>query len=193
MRDVEVDLDEPDVPVAPARPAPRWWGAAWAAAGLVVGLLVGHVWVPAGAPEPTAPPAPAGPPVRMVLGAYTDFRTPAERTRNHVTLPVPAVVVNETAAPLWVREVRVAGPGAALGNSEGVTLAVTFPLRLPPREEVLLPFTLDVDCAVRIRPVPRITLVLADTEQGAGRPLDVTVPDLLSLWSRSRDFGGCIT
>jgi hypothetical protein len=66
-----------------------------------------------------------------------------------------------------------------------------FPLHLPPGEPMQLPFTLSSDCAVKVRPVPRITLVIAPDDGSAGQAVDVTIPDLGSLWGRTLDPSLC--
>jgi hypothetical protein len=189
--DVEFDLDDAGAPerVAPGR-------LAWAAAGLAVGVLLGRAWLPAGAPEPrpTAAPAPVAaptPPVRVSLGAYgpPDVQ-PLSVVRGKIDVSVPAVVVNETSAPLVVRALRVSGPGAGLGENTGY-MFLNFPLHLPPGEPMQLPFTLTSDCAVAVRPVPRITLVVAPDDGSAGLAVDVTIPDLGSLWGRTLATGLC--
>ena len=190
--DVEVDLDDPGASAPqPRGPASRLWGrAAWAAGGLAVGLLLGHAWLPAGSPEPV--PAPAAPPVRVALGASASGTTyPLQRVGRYVRVPVPSVVVNETAAPLVVRELQVSGPGAGLTAQE-FDMFLGLPLHLPPGEAIQLPFTLTSDCAVAVRPVPRITLVVAPDDGSAGRPVDVRIPDLESLWGRSLDPSLCL-
>jgi hypothetical protein len=187
--DVEVDLDEPGAPAGGGRVGPGWARAGWAAAGLALGLLVGQS-LPAGAPEPAAV-RPDAPPVRMALGASAGVGLGSlAAVDGRVVLPVPAVVLNETSGPLVVRGVRVTGPGAALGVRDDWP-SVTFPLRLPPGEDVEMPFTLVVDCSVRIRPVPQITLDIGPDDGSAARALDVRVPGLLSLWAQSRGATGC--
>jgi|1186.fasta_scaffold65873_2 hypothetical protein len=193
--DVEFDLDDAGAPERVGRASPsgvsRLPGRlAWAAAGLAVGVLLGHVWLPAGMPEPrsTAAPAPVSaptPPVRVSFGAYAPPEVePLSVSGGKVDVLVPAVVVNETSAPLVVRALRVSGPGAGLGETTGY-MFLDFPLHLPPGEPMQLPFTLTSDCAVAVRPVPRITLVVAPDDGSAGSPVDVTIPDLGSLWGRT--------
>jgi hypothetical protein len=199
--DVELDLDDsgapgpasPGSPSAPSRPASR---LGWAAAGLAVGVLLGHAWLPAGTPDP-APPAAAlpaaapQPPVRVSFGAYGPPDVdPVSAVDGKISVAVPAVVVNETSAPLLVRALRVSGPGAGLGENTPY-MFLSFPLHLPPGEPMQLPFTLTSDCAVAVRPVPRITLVIAADDGSAGRPVDVTIPDLGSLWGRTLDHSLC--
>jgi hypothetical protein len=201
--DVEVDLDDAGVP-PPAR-APSTSSRSslpgrltWAAGGLAVGLLLGHAWLPAGTPEPTPapaaaqlPPAAAAPPVRMSFGAYGPPDADAV-TAEHgkISVSVPAVVVNETSAPLVVRALRVSGPGASLGE-DARYMFLGLPLHLPPGEPMQLPFTLASDCSVPVRPVPRITLVVAPDDGSAGQPVDVAIPDLGSLWGRTLDPALC--
>jgi hypothetical protein len=194
--DVEVDLADP----GPSAPEPRWSAsrsrgrAGWAAGGLAVGLLLGHAGLPSGSPEPAT--APALPPpqqqVRVSLGAYASGTTfPLQRVGRYVRVPVPSVVVNETAAPLVVRELQVSGPGAGLTAQE-FDMFLGLPLHLPPGEAVQLPFTLTSACDVTVRPVPRITLVVGPDDGSAGRPVDVRIPDLESLWGRSLDPSLCL-
>jgi hypothetical protein len=196
---VEVDLDDGGAPTPDPRPsAPRGrTRAAWAAGGLAVGLLLGHAWLPGGVPEPAPAPAPArteeaSPPVRVSFGAYgPGVLGQVHRVGRRLEVPVPAVVVNETTAPLLVRELRISGPGAGLAPQDfGMDLG--FPLHLPPGEATELPFTLTSDCAVAVRPVPRITLVVAPDDGSAGRPVDVRIPDLGSLWGRTLDPSLCL-
>ncbi len=188
--DVEFDLEAPD-PAPPPRPAPgRRSRLFWAAGGLALGLLLGDARLPAGDPGQPVAPAPA-PPVRVALGAYAadagDEVVAGPRT---VSVPVPAVVVNETSGPLVVRYLQVSGPGARLAPYDfGMT--VTFPLHLPPGEAVAMPFGLASDCAVRIRPLPRITVVVGRDDGSADRPVDVLIPDLGALWGRTLDPSLC--
>jgi hypothetical protein len=199
--DVELDLDDTGAP-GPARPTspssrrPLASRLAWAAAGLAVGVLLGHAWFPAGTPEPApaAAPLPAAapvPPVRVSFGAYGPPDVdPVASADGKIAVSVPAVVVNETSAPLLVRAIRVSGPGAALAEDTRY-MFLDFPLHLPPGEPMQLPFTLSSDCAVKVRPVPRITLVIAPDDGSAGQAVDVTIPDLGSLWGRTLDPSLC--
>jgi hypothetical protein len=198
--DVELDLDDAGAPVPPSGASSSGWSPlavrlAWAAAGLAVGVLVGHAWLPAVSPDPAPPAASAsvpapGPPVRVSFGAYgpPDVERVAS-AGGKVVVSVPAVVVNETSAPLVVRALQVSGPGAGLG--EDTKLFPDTPLRLPPGEPRHLPFTLTSDCAVAVRPSPRLTLVVAPDDGSPGRPVDVTIPDLDSLWGRTLDPSLC--
>ena len=200
--DVEVDLDETAAPApatarSPSAPTRLRARLAWATSGLAVGVLLGHAWLPAGAPEAApagAAPSPAvaqAPPVRVSFGAYgPPGIDPVSVTGGKIAVSVPAVVVNETSAPLVVRSMRVSGPGAGLGENSRY-MFLDFPLHLPPGEPMQLPFTLTSDCAVAVRPVPRITLVVAPDDGGPGRPVDVTIPDLGSLWGRTLDPSLC--
>jgi hypothetical protein len=203
--DVELDLDDAGAPVPASsgrRPgrSPLPGRLAWAAAGLAVGMLIGHAWLPAASPDPAAPaasagvPAPAaapGPPVRVSFGAYgRPDLDPVSAVDGKIAVSVPAVVVNETSAPLVVRALRVSGPGAGLGENTGY-MFLDFPLHLPPGEPMQLPFTLTSDCAVAVRPVPRIALVVAPDDGSAARAVDVTIPDLGSLWGRTLDPSLC--
>jgi hypothetical protein len=115
---------------------------------------------------------------------------PLAVTGGKISVSVPAVVVNETSGPLVVRSMSVSGPGAGLGEYRDY-MFLDFPLHLPPGEPMELPFTLTSDCAVAVRPVPRITLVVAPDDGSAGRPVDVTIPDLGSLWGRTLDHSLC--
>jgi hypothetical protein len=202
--DVEFDLDDTGAPGPASAPSPSGRSPlparlAWAAAGLAVGVLIGHAWLPAGTPDPSpasaspAAPAPAasGPPVRVSFGAYgPPGIDPVSVAGGKISVSVPAVVVNETSGPLVVRSMSVSGPGAGLGENNQY-MFLDFPLHLPPGEPMQLPFTLTSDCAVAVRPVPRITLVVAPDDGSAGRPVDVTIPDLGSLWGRTLDHSLC--
>jgi hypothetical protein len=200
--DVEFDLDDAGAPVPPSGGSPPGRSPlpgrlAWAAAGLAVGVLIGHAWLPAVSPDPAPPdaaPAPAaapGPPVRVSFGAYAATGVePVSVAGGKIEVSVPAVVVNETAGPLVVRSMSVSGPGAGLGENNQY-MFLDFPLHLPPGEPMQLPFTLTSDCAVAVRPVPRITLVVAPDDGSSGRPVDVTIPDLGSLWGRTLDRSLC--
>ena len=205
-REVEFDLDDAGAPLpasgaSPSGASPSGGSAlpgrlAWAAAGLAVGVLIGHAWLPVAAPDPAPPAASAsapapGPPVRVTFGAYglPDVQ-PAADAHGKIDVSVPAVVVNETSGPLEVRSMRVSGPGAGLGENTQY-MFLDFPLHLPPGEPMELPFTLTSDCAVAVRPVPRITLVVAPDDGSAGRSVDVTIPDLGSLWGRSLNPSLC--
>ena len=199
--DVEFDLDDAGAPVPPSAGSPSVrpplpGRLAWAAAGLTVGVLIGHAWLPAASPDPAPAPAPLPaaaqvPPVRVSFGAYgpPDVE-PTTSADGKIAVSVPAVVVNETSAPLVVRALRVSGPGAGLGVDNRY-MFLDFPLHLPPGEPMQLPFTLTSDCSVAVRPVPRITLVVAPDDGSAGRPVDVTIPDLGSLWGRTLDHSLC--
>ena len=128
--------------------------------------------------------------MRVSFGAYAPPDVdPLSSADGKISVSVPAVVVNETSAPLLVRAIRVSGPGAGLGQNR--LMFLEFPLHLPPGEPMQLPFTLTSDCAVAVRPVPRITLVVAPDDGSAGRPVDVTIPDLGSLWGRTLDPSLC--
>jgi hypothetical protein len=199
--DVEFDLDDAGAPgSASARAssgAARLPGRlAWAAAGLAIGVLLGHAWLPVGAPDPApaAAPAPVAtptPPVRVSFGAYgSPDVDPVPTADGKIVVSVPAVVVNETAGPLVVRALRVSGPGAGLGD-ETRYMFLDFPLHLPPGEPMQLPFALTSDCSVAVRPVPRITLVVAPDDGSPGEPVDVTIPDLGSLWGRTLGPSAC--
>jgi hypothetical protein len=198
--DVELDLDDAGAPGAgfrqPASGPTRLAGRlGWAAAGLAVGVLVGHAWLPAAAPDPptaaaTSAAAP-GPPVRVSLGAYGPPDVEPEASADgKIAVSVPAVVVNQTSAPLVVRSLRVSGPGAGLGEDTRYLFG-DLPLHLPPGEPRHLPFTLTSDCAVAIRPLPRLTLVVAPDDGTPGRAVDVMIPDLDSLWGRTLDDSLC--
>jgi hypothetical protein len=192
--DVELDLDGTEQPpLAPARSSSTsWWRFAWAAGGLAVGLLLGHAWLPAGAPEAAAPGPATAAPVLLAFGASGPSAVDqVARIGHEVTVPVPAVVINQTSAPLVVRALLVSGPGAGLGSGFGMQ-QVVFPLRLPPGEAIPMPFRLTSDCSVAVRPLPRITLVVGPDDGSAGRPVEVRIPDLDSLWGRTLDPSLCL-
>jgi hypothetical protein len=179
----ELDLDTAEPAPVPSRRLPRW---AWGAAGLAVGLLAGHAWLPAGRPEPVQAASPAAAPVRLAFGAYQMWTPDVPyRLGSRLVLRVPAVVVNASPGTLVVREVRATGPGASALTSAVCAPSTAPPFAVPPGQERDLPFCLLSDCRVAVRPVPRITVVVAPDAGGPATEVETPLPDLARLWGTS--------
>ena len=82
------------------------------------------------------------------------------------------------------------GPGAALGPSPEAHARLTLPLILPVAESTEVPLTLTSDCAVLVRPLPAITLVVRGAS-GAPRVVGVRIPDLDRLWGFTLNDSVC--
>jgi hypothetical protein len=191
-----LDLDAAARPASGPRSGPRgrvpvsrWW---FLGAGLVAGVLVGHAWQgPAAAPEVPAP-APAvaaGPELRMSMSAFGSGVEPALKDGKAV-IRLLTVVTNDGTEPLTLLGVRVEGPGAALGPSPEAHARLTLPLILPVAETTEVPLTLTSDCAVPVRPLPAITLIVRGAS-GAPRVVGVRIPDLDRLWGFTLNDSVC--
>ena len=144
----------------------------------VLGALMGaagtHAW--------DTRPRPAPPPVidvRASLGPYGAGLDNPQDGRAVVALTV--VLLDAGTGPLTLTKIRVGGPGAGFiadppgGPSTGLPAA----LRLGQFTDVR--FGMTSDCSVAVRPEPRITLLLRDTN-GRVHQQVTRIPDLDSIW-----------
>jgi hypothetical protein len=150
--------------------------------------------------------------VGLVLGAagmhYLDDRSPAQRAPTDVrvslaaqagtmslgpggpVVSVPLVLVNDGPRPVTLTAIHVSGPGASLVSDPQGRPSQALPWVLVPGREVYVRVGLGSDCAVAIRPAPRFTLVVEDSNHQV-HDLGVTVPDLDSIWGQTLLAGVC--
>lgn len=178
---VDVDLDQPPDPELPEARRPPV-GVVWLVAGLVVGGAVVHAF-DLSQRQPSLPSS-ATQPVRVALGAFLAHQdlTPVG-PRGTTKVIVPAVVTNEGPTPITIRSVQAVGPGAGLTLSIDGIQPSTFPMTVQAGQTKDLAFGLTSNCAVAVRPVPRVVLSVAG-QDGALRQVDAVIPDLDRLWGQ---------
>ena len=79
---------------------------------------------------------------------------------------------------------------AAIVRSPEAHARLTLPLILPVAETTEVPLTLTSDCAVLVRPLPAITLIVRGAS-GAPRVVGVRIPDLDRLWGFTLNDSVC--
>ena len=86
--------------------------------------------------------------------------------------------------------VKVAGPGAGFLPEVAGGPSTSLPVALPRGQFVNVRFGLSSDCAVAIRPLPTVTLVVRDPT-GGEHDVTTNIPDLDAIWGQSLDPEAC--
>ena len=105
---------------------------------------------------------------------------------------VSTVMQNTGSQSLSLVAITATGPGAALITDSAVAQVTTLPVRLPPGQFVYVDFALASDCAVAIRPTPRLTLIVRDL-RGRTHKVATRIPDLDNVWGQSLLPDACPT
>ena len=138
-------------------------GRRWTAGAVAVGVLLGAAGMHFLDTRPSAPLSDGLVDVRVSLGATAGEPGDMSVVSGDPVVPIPLVLSNAAAQPVTLTAIRVSGPGASLVPDPGGRPALTLPWTLVPGRPVDTRIAVRSDCAVAVRPAPRVTLVLQDS------------------------------
>jgi len=170
--------------------------SSWKASGARVLVVVALVGAVAGAfgmrawdTRPlTAPPAAPVIDVRVSLGAHVGGLIATDHGK--AVVAVDAVALNAGSQDLVLVDVLVVGPGAAFLPEVAGGPSTALPIDLPRGEFVNVRFGLSSDCAVVVRPLPTVTLVVRDPAN-VEHQVVTRIPDLDAVWGETLDPAVC--
>ena len=140
--------------------------------------------------RPSAPAANDLVDVRVSLGAAAGEPGAMSVVSGAPVVAIPLVISNVAARPVTLTQIRVSGPGASLVPDPGGRPALMLPWTLVSGRPVDTRIAVRSDCAVAVRPAPKVTLVLKDSD-GQVHDLAVTVPDLDNIWGQTLITPAC--
>jgi hypothetical protein len=141
----------------------------------------------------SSPSTPAANPlidVRVSLGVMAGEPGAMSIVAGDPVVSIPLVVTNAGQQSLTLTMIRVSGPGASLVTDPGGRPAQMLPWTLASGRPVDTRVAVRSDCAVAVRPAPRVILVLQDS-RGLVHDLPVTVPDLDNVWGETLIAPAC--
>ena len=160
------------------------------AVAVAVGVLLGGAGMHFLDTRPSAPVAAGLVDVRVSLGATAGEPGAMSVVSGDPVVSIPLVISNAAARPVTLTEIRVSGPGASLVADPGGRPAQMLPWTLVSGRPVDTRIAVRSDCAVAVRPAPKVTLVLQDSA-GQAHDLAVTVPDLDNIWGQTLIAPAC--
>jgi len=164
------------------------WRKPWTvvALALLVGAAVGAEGM--NRAERRTPPIPSPPTLEVSLAPGAGGG--AAYGNGLSVIAVPLAVRNLTARPLTVVSVQVAGSGAGLAADPEGRPSGELPVTLPPGQFVDVSFGLTSRCSVPLRPMPHLSLLVADSSRHL-HIIPITIPDFENLWGATLMPGSC--
>jgi hypothetical protein len=147
-------------------------------AGLLAGVVAGRVWT---ARQPSTSSARE---VSVEVSLAADVGGLLTTHDGLAIVEVSTVMQNTGSGSLSLVAIKVTGPGAGDVADPALAQVTTLPVRLPPGQFVHVHFALTSDCAVVVRPAPRIVLVVRDASDQT-HEVATRIPDLDSVWGQS--------